>query len=142
MRFFGFTFAGIVLAYIFVQGIGIAGAEAVGEHTAEGVRSVMGGGVLGGLALLTAIAVYVLNLERSRNALVISLKGIPWVVPIILILLVVLSFVLGRTAYGRHVYATGGNAEAARQLDLGTGVAGHVTPSGAWAGGSRCAGSA
>ena len=59
-----------------------------------------------------------LNLERSRNALVISLKGIPWVVPIILVLLVVLSFVLGRTAYGRHVYATGGNAEAARRAGI------------------------
>ena len=51
-RVFGFTFAGIVLAYIFVQGIGIAAAGAIGEHTAEGVRSVMGGGVLGALALL------------------------------------------------------------------------------------------
>ena len=73
---------------------------------------------VGGLAVLTGIAVYVLNLERSRNALVISLKGIPWVVPIILVLLVVLSFVLGRTAYGRHVYATGGNAEAARRAGI------------------------
>src|SRR4030095_2778025 len=69
---------------------------------------------VGALAILTGIAVYVLNLERSRNALVISLKGIPWVVLIILILLVVLSFVLGRTAYGRHVYATGGHTEAAQ----------------------------
>jgi NCS1 family nucleobase:cation symporter-1 len=51
-RVFGFTFAGIVLAYIFVQGIGIAAAGAIGEHTAEGVRSVMGGGLLGGLAML------------------------------------------------------------------------------------------
>jgi D-xylose transport system permease protein len=75
---------------------------------------------VGGLAVLTGIAVYVLNLERSRNALVISLKGIPWVVPIILILLVVLSFVLGRTAYGRHVYATGGNTEAARRAGIKT----------------------
>jgi D-xylose transport system permease protein len=73
---------------------------------------------VGALAVLTGIAVYVLNLERSRNALVISLKGIPWVVLIILILLVVLSFVLGRTAYGRHVYATGGNAEAARRAGI------------------------
>jgi D-xylose transport system permease protein len=73
---------------------------------------------VGGLAVLTGIAVYVLNLERSRNALVISLKGVPWVVPIILVLLVILSFVLGRTAYGRHVYATGGNAEAARRAGI------------------------
>jgi D-xylose transport system permease protein len=73
---------------------------------------------VGGLALITGIAVYVLNQERSRNALVISLKGVPWVVPIILVLLVILTFVLMRTAYGRHVYAVGGNAEAARRAGI------------------------
>ena len=51
-RVFGFTFAGIVSAYIFVQGIGIAAGDVVAEHTAEGVRSVMGGGLLGAVALL------------------------------------------------------------------------------------------
>ena len=51
-RVFGFTFAGIASAYIFVQGIGIAAGDLLSEHTAEGVRSVMGGGLLGGLALL------------------------------------------------------------------------------------------
>lgn len=51
-RVFGYTFAGIVLAYILVQGVGIAAAEVIGEHTADGVRSVMGGGLLGGLALV------------------------------------------------------------------------------------------
>jgi D-xylose transport system permease protein len=73
---------------------------------------------VGGLALVTGIAVYVLNLERSRNALVVSLKGVPWVVPLILLLLVVLTFVLMRTAYGRHLYAVGGNAEAARRAGI------------------------
>jgi NCS1 family nucleobase:cation symporter-1 len=51
-RVFGFTFAGIVLAYIFIQGIGVAAGDVVSDQTAEGVRSVMGGGLLGGLALL------------------------------------------------------------------------------------------
>lgn len=49
---FGYSFAGIVLGYIFVQGIGIAAASVIGEHTADGVHAVMGGGLLGGLALL------------------------------------------------------------------------------------------
>ena len=40
------------MAYIFVQGIGIAAGDLVSEHTADGVRSVMGGGILGALALL------------------------------------------------------------------------------------------
>src|SRR3954470_8498832 len=51
-RVFGYTFAGVALAYIFVQGIGIAAGDVVSEQTAEGVRSVMGGGLLGGLALV------------------------------------------------------------------------------------------
>jgi NCS1 family nucleobase:cation symporter-1 len=49
---FGYTFGGLVLSYIFVQGIGIAAGNLLSEHTAEGVRSVMGGGLLGGLALV------------------------------------------------------------------------------------------
>jgi len=49
---FGFTFGGIVLGYIFVQGIGIAAAGLLAEHTAAGVQSVMGGGALGAIALL------------------------------------------------------------------------------------------
>jgi NCS1 family nucleobase:cation symporter-1 len=51
-RVFGYTFGGIVLAYTFVQGIGVAAGELVSEQTAEGVQSVMGGGILGGVALL------------------------------------------------------------------------------------------
>jgi len=51
-KVFGYTFGGMVLAYIFVQGIGIAAADVIGAHTAEGVRDVMGGGVLGAFALL------------------------------------------------------------------------------------------
>jgi D-xylose transport system permease protein len=73
---------------------------------------------VGGLALITGFGVYVLNQERSRNPAVVSLKGVPWVVPLILILLVILTFVLMRTAYGRHVYAVGGNAEAARRAGI------------------------
>jgi nucleobase:cation symporter-1, NCS1 family len=52
LRVFGYSFAGITLAYLFVQGIGIAGADLLAEQTAEGVRAVMGGGVLGVVALL------------------------------------------------------------------------------------------
>jgi D-xylose transport system permease protein len=40
------------------------------------------------------------------------------VVPLVLILLLVLTFVLTRTRYGRHLYAVGGNAEAARRAGI------------------------
>jgi ABC-type xylose transport system, permease component len=71
-----------------------------------------------GLAVLGGLAVYFLNVERSHNPLRVSLKGVPVVVPLILLLLVIWTFVLGRTAYGRHVYAVGGNREAARRAGI------------------------
>ncbi|MER7458137.1 ABC transporter permease [Micromonospora sp. NPDC126480] len=73
---------------------------------------------IGVLALVLGAAVYVLNLERSFNVLINSLKGVPIVVPIIGILLVVWTFVLQRTSYGRHIYAVGGNREAARRAGI------------------------
>ncbi|MEV4813509.1 MULTISPECIES: sugar ABC transporter permease [Micromonospora] len=73
---------------------------------------------IGGLALILGVAVFILNLERSRNVLITSLKGVPIVVPVIAVLLVLWTFVLQRTRYGRHVYAVGGNREAARRAGI------------------------
>ncbi|MEV4541758.1 D-xylose transport system permease protein [Micromonospora echinaurantiaca] len=73
---------------------------------------------IGGLAVILGVAVFILNLERSRNVLISSLKGVPIVVPIIALLLVLWTFVLQRTSYGRHVYAVGGNKEAARRAGI------------------------
>jgi len=70
------------------------------------------------LLIITGGAVFALNVERSNNPTLVSLKGIPYVVPLILFLLAVGTFVLGRTAFGRHIYAVGGNAEAARRAGI------------------------
>ncbi|MFD9193274.1 sugar ABC transporter permease [Streptomyces phaeochromogenes] len=73
---------------------------------------------IGGLAVLGAIAVHLLNQERSRNVIVDSLKGVPIVVPVIAALLVAGTFLLQRTSFGLHIYAVGGNAEAARRAGI------------------------
>ena len=71
-----------------------------------------------GLLIITGLAVFALNVERSNNPDLVSLKGIPYVVPVILLILVIGTFVLSRTAFGRHIYAVGGNAEAARRAGI------------------------
>jgi D-xylose transport system permease protein len=68
-------------------------------------------------AVVVAVTAY-LSQERSRNSFLASLKGVPIVIPIVGALLVVLTFLLTRTAWGRHVYAVGGNAEAARRAGI------------------------
>jgi D-xylose transport system permease protein len=70
------------------------------------------------LALLLGLATAYLSQERSRNPALTSIKGIPIVVVLLVVLLVGLNFLLGRTSFGRHVYAVGGNAEAARRAGI------------------------
>ena len=95
-RVFGFTFAGIMLAYIFVQGIGIAAADVVSEHTAEGVRSVMGGGILGALALiviaLASIGSGVMN--DYSGSLALQTIGVRVRRPVSAVIVTVLAFAL------------------------------------------------
>ena len=69
-------------------------------------------------AVVIVAATAYLSKERSRNVFLASLKGVPIVVPIVGAILVVLTFLLTRTAWGRHVYAVGGNAEAARRAGI------------------------
>jgi D-xylose transport system permease protein len=70
------------------------------------------------MAVLLGICTYYLSTERSRNAAVSSIKGIPIVIPVVLAMLVLFSLLLHRTIFGRHVYAVGGNAEAARRAGI------------------------
>ena len=70
------------------------------------------------LAVLLGLGTAYLSVERSPNRGASSIKGIPEVVALLLVLLLVLSFLLTKTAFGRHVYAVGGNAEAARRAGI------------------------
>jgi D-xylose transport system permease protein len=62
------------------------------------------------LALALAIVTYVANQDR----------GIPYVGILLGVLLLFWGFVLGRTRFGRYVYAVGGNQEAARRAGINT----------------------
>lgn len=70
------------------------------------------------LAVLVGLMVGYLSKERAINPLLKSLKGVPFVVAIIVVLVVLLSYLLNRTSWGRHVYAVGGNTEAARRAGI------------------------
>ena len=65
--------------------------------------------------------VYVMNIDQAaawQQREGIHQRGVPWSRCIILGLLVVLTFVLTKTRYGRHVFAVGGNEEAARRAGI------------------------
>jgi len=68
-------------------------------------------------AILAAaiIVAWVANLNRGR---LIVLQGMPWAVLVVLAILFVWTVLLGRTRFGRYIYAIGGNAEAARRAGI------------------------
>jgi D-xylose transport system permease protein len=63
---------------------------------------------IAGLLAALAVVTWVCNQDR----------GVPWVMVIVLAFLVFWTFVLRRTRFGRHIYAVGGNAEAARRAGI------------------------
>jgi D-xylose transport system permease protein len=69
--------------------------------------------LMGGIGL-----VLVLVLNHNRGGAYAVLEGVPYVVPIILVLLGLTTVLLARTKVGRYVYAIGGNAEAARRAGI------------------------
>jgi ABC-type xylose transport system permease subunit len=76
--------------------------------------------VVARIALMTVVVLAVtavLSVDRALSAAV-ELSGVPYAVPLVILLLLLLTFVLSRTGFGRHVYAVGGNAEAARRAGI------------------------
>jgi D-xylose transport system permease protein len=68
------------------------------------------------VVVLGGIAVAIMNQNRSQG--IIPIAGVPIVVPITVAILFIGTFVLDRTRFGRHLYAVGGNPEAARRAGI------------------------
>ena len=71
------------------------------------------------IAVVLLGATFLLSQNRAKGNVI--LEGIPWIAPIVGVLLVIWTFVQNRTAFGRHVYAVGGNSEAARRAGIRVG---------------------
>jgi D-xylose transport system permease protein len=69
------------------------------------------------LVALVGVAV-VLICTINRGTALVTVQGVPWVIPIVLVVLGVLTLLLQRTRFGRYVYAIGGNPEAARRAGV------------------------
>ncbi len=127
--------AGWALGAVVVLGYAVNKLLAVNERrrrnlTTEPVAVVAA--KIGSLAVISFVLVYLLSQNRqistqptfeNHNGTIVRVvpppvEGVPWVVPVMLVLFVVWTFLLTRTRYGRHVYAVGGNEEAARRAGI------------------------
>jgi D-xylose transport system permease protein len=101
----------VVVGVLVVAGYALSQLQTARSRRAGGLdakpASLLGLQVIG-LAAVTFFAVWYANLDR----------GVPTVTVILGLFIVFWTFVASRTRFGRHVYAVGGNPEAARRAGI------------------------
>jgi D-xylose transport system permease protein len=70
------------------------------------------------IAGIVAAALIVAAIANTNRGRLIVVEGMPWSVLVVLAILFVWTVLLGRTRFGRYIYAIGGNAEAARRAGI------------------------
>ena len=70
------------------------------------------------VAAMAVAGVVVVLIGNTNRGVTTVVRGLPWVVLVVLVVLVAWTWLLGRTRFGRYVYAIGGNAEAARRAGI------------------------
>jgi D-xylose transport system permease protein len=69
------------------------------------------------ILVVALVITYFANQNRNPNS-GFKIQGIPWAASIPISLMVVCTIVLTKTTWGRHLFATGGNTEAARRAGI------------------------
>jgi D-xylose transport system permease protein len=102
------------------------------ERRAGGAAGPPGSRTAAKVAAAAAAGVAIVAVCDTNRGVLSPVRGVPWVVLIVLGVLFAWSFLLNRTRFGRDVHAIGSNAEAARRA--GVSLAGIRTVSFALAG--------
>ena len=135
---------------VILQTIGDTGVIVIQNNTINNVANYFFSDTAGWIIALIAVALFTLSvlvgvIGRRRhqiysdNLVVVGLKlvgfaavafgaiwwankerGLPFAALLVIILLVFWTFIAERTTFGRHVYAVGGNEEAARRAGINT----------------------
>ncbi|GAC1440754.1 MAG: ABC transporter permease [Mycobacteriales bacterium] len=69
------------------------------------------------IAAIGLVITYYANQNRNTNAFA-KIEGLPYAATIPIALMIVATLALTKTPWGRHLYATGGNEEAARRAGI------------------------
>jgi D-xylose transport system permease protein len=70
---------------------------------------------VGAVAVAGIVLVFICNLNRG---VITPVQGVPWVIPVLVVIVVAQSFMLARTRLGRYIYAIGASPEAARRAGI------------------------
>ena len=106
----------LIVAVAVYGGVSITGAA---RRRARGLSAPPLSVVILKVALAAAGGVAIVIIcTVNRGAGLFHLNGVPWVLLLVLLVIGVWSFLLGRTKLGRYIYAIGANPEAARRAGI------------------------
>lgn len=71
----------------------------------------------GVIIVVGGFVTWFLNQNRSNSAF-LKIEGVPWAASIPIVIMVFWTIVLAKSRWGRHLYAIGGNTEAARRAGI------------------------
>ncbi|WP_029138580.1 sugar ABC transporter permease [Nakamurella lactea] len=74
--------------------------------------------VRGGLLAAVGVVITILACQDRNPNVGFPISGIPWAMSIPIVLMIAATIALTKTPWGRHLFATGGNAEAARRAGI------------------------
>jgi len=110
-NYFFSTLAGWIMAAVVSTAYvgGMLGAAFAGRRHGIDIRNPLIFGIkLVTVPVIAFVSVWILNKDR----------GVPFALLLVVGALLVLSYMAKRTTFGRHIYAVGGNAEAARRAGI------------------------
>ncbi|MBO0767624.1 MAG: hypothetical protein J2O48_02975 [Solirubrobacterales bacterium] len=71
---------------------------------------------IGAAAVAGIVLMLICNSNQSLTA--VAIRGMPWVIPFVLAVMLVASWFMSRTRTGRYIYAVGNSPEAARRAGI------------------------
>ncbi len=107
----------VMIAIVAVAGLGMFWAD-YRRRSAGLVAPPLSVTLLKIAAVVAAGIVVAAVANQNRGSALITLAGMPWGVLVMLGILFIWTVLLGRTRFGRYVYAIGGNTEAARRAGV------------------------
>jgi D-xylose transport system permease protein len=111
--------AGWVVLAVVVGAAGAALALRAAARRRQGLVAPPTGLTAIRIALMALVGVAVVAIcTVNRGTPLVAVRGVPWVIPIVLVVLGAWTLLLQRTRFGRYVYAIGGNPEAAHRAGV------------------------
>jgi D-xylose transport system permease protein len=107
-----------VVMAVLVAGIGAALWTRAARRRRSGLVAPPPSLTLIRIALIAVVGIAVVGICSVNRAAIGNVSGVPWFIPIVLVILAAWMLLLQRTRFGRYVYAIGGNPEAARRAGI------------------------